>query len=220
VESTGRQHQGTVVAPPDHFKSKLSLIQRLLRVELLKDDPNAVCLGLDQLATLCSHSEGDPNKENRAAVFRSSGAARIALAMEKWYAFPTIQYKGCQALETAACQDSDHKRFAKDNGAIDAVLWAMESYPNDVAVQVCGCGALSVYPYIQENAKYICQESNGAVLIVAAMNRFKENADLQKRASRALASMLKRNYFKSRRRVVARLFCVPLTTMMMKIRSM
>ena len=82
----------TVVAPPDH--SNLSPVQKILLVDLLKDDSNVVESAMSQLTNMCL-SSNENSEENRANVHRLGGASIITGIMKKYYGFPAIQASGC-----------------------------------------------------------------------------------------------------------------------------
>ena len=71
-----------VPAPPD--LSDLSPIQKILRVDLLKDDSKTVESALTQLANMCL-SSNEESEENRATVHRLGGAAILTGILRKWY---------------------------------------------------------------------------------------------------------------------------------------
>jgi len=59
--------------------------------------------------------------------------------MKKWYAFPNIQSSGCLALKRAVSEKDEYKQSAIEAGALHAIVWAMENYPEDILVQIQAC---------------------------------------------------------------------------------
>jgi len=183
----------TFVAPPDH--SNLSPIQKILRVDLLKEDSNAVQSALTKLANLCSDSED--SVENRATVHRHGGGFILSIVLRKWYGFSTIQAEGCRALQNASCDNAAFRNSVKESGGLDAVIWAMKSYPDNLPVQTIGCGVLvNAVDGVQKNAEYVVNTLNGADCIIAAMNKFPEDAMLQQYACGALDNLTEWEEFK------------------------
>jgi len=179
----------TVVAPPD--VSNLSPIQKLLRVDLLKDDSNAVEEALTQLANMCVNSE-----ENRATIHRLGGTAILPGILQKWYGFSDIQAEGCRALSNASI-DAAFRKSVKEPGGLDVIIWAMKSYPDNLEVQTYGCGALmNVVCEVSDNAKHVVNPLNGIDCIIAAMNKFAEDAELQRYACGALDLLTEWDEFK------------------------
>ena len=185
----------TVLAPPD--LSSLSPIQKILGVDLLADDSNTVQSALAQLANLC-WSNTEDFSENRATVHRLGGATIVTGIMRKWYGFPVIQAEGCRALQNASVKSAAlSKKSVKDSGGLDAIIWAMESYPDNLQVQTNGCGALrNVVLGVKENAEHVVNTLNGVDWIIAAMNKFPHDAKLQKYACVALDNLTEWDEFK------------------------
>lgn len=181
------------VAPPDD--SSLSPIERALRVGLQMEDSVAVERALAELTYLCSSSQNNNSQNagqisNRAAVVRAGGPALIAAALRKWYACPAIQALGCQAVQNASYKNNAFKQCARDAGVLDAIAWAMQSYPNDLAVQENGIGAISNFISFKSNADYIVQQLQFVNLLLSAMNAFKHEVVLQKNACYTLRNLL------------------------------
>lgn len=189
---TPSQEHPLVVPARRDYHSKLTPIQRLLRVESQKhDDVNAVKEALRNIADLCA--DGNAHAENnRATLLRSQGLSTIVGAMEKWGEHPAIQKEGCRALQNASFNNDGIKNCLKDTGGIDAVIWAMKKNPISTTVQISGFEALSNFvTSVKSNAEYVVQGCNGVGLVVAAMNTFKDNAKLQEVATHALCKLLK-----------------------------
>jgi len=176
-----------LVAPPDH--SSLSPIEKILGVDLWKDDSNTVQSALTQLAEMCFDNN---EEENRATVHRLGGAAILPGVLRKWYGFPGIQAEGCRALQNASYSIAAFGKSVKDSGGLNAIIWAMKSYPNNPEVQISGCGVLgNMVDGVQESAEYVVKTLNGIDWIVAAMNKFPEDAELQRCACGALDNLVK-----------------------------
>ena len=145
-----------VLAPPDH--SSLSPIEKILGVDLWKDDSNTVQSALTQLADMCVSSNEGFEEENRATVHRLGGAYILPGVLRKWYGFPVIQSEGCTALMNASYKNTAFKKSVKDSGGLDAIIWAMKSYPDNLQVQTSGCGAAREYgPWSQGKCRICCQ---------------------------------------------------------------
>ena len=102
-----------VLVPPDH--SNLSPLQKILCVDLLKDDCETVESAMFQLVKLFQ-----PDNENCAAncaAIRQLGGATMILGgiMQKWYTNPVIQARGCLAVMHASrwqrCSEKVRKRL-------------------------------------------------------------------------------------------------------------
>jgi len=172
-------------APPDD--SKLSPVQKILRVQLWSDDRNVVGAGLEELADLCFEPTTD-FKENQVAVGKAMGAPVIVGAMRKWHDDPEIQAEGCRALCKASLTSSDNSvlKSAKETGALDSILSALKNHPQDAYVQSCGYSALVHLARLKVNAVHAVKELKCLDLVVKGMNEFPDDATLQRRACYAL----------------------------------
>jgi len=177
-----------ILAPPDH--SNLSPIAKILSVDLWKDDSNAVKNALAQLGKMC-YPRNEGFEENRASVHRLGGAAILTGILLKWYMFPRIQTYGCIALTNAASiKNVAFRKSVKDSGGLDAFIWAMKSYPDNLELQTTGCGALgNMVMGTKENAEYVVKTLNGVNWIIAAMKKFPHDARLQQFACAALDNL-------------------------------
>ena len=188
--------------PPDD--SFLCPVQKFLLIDLWCDNQLIVEQALQSVGDLCTA----PNVgvANRAAVHRASGAQMITCAMRKWYYVPSLQAHGCRVLTAAAstlgvvvvqatgapaaaASKRGFRQSALDAGALEAVVWAMNSYPDSHAVQAYGCGALGNLCTIQENAAHVVGMLNGHLHIVAAMKNFPQCTDILRIGSHALTNL-------------------------------
>jgi len=184
-----------VPAPPDF--SDLSPIEKILRVDLWKDDLNAVQSAVTQLADLCFSGNEAFKEENRATVYQFGGAVILPGILRKWYGFPDIQAQGIRALQNASIDAAFKNMSVKDSGGLDAIIWAMKSYPDNYAVQTSACGALgNVFHGVKEHAEYLVNTLNGVDWIVAAMKKFPHDAMLQLVACGMLDNLLEWDEFK------------------------
>jgi len=191
-----KAEDGSALAPPPD-PPNLSPIQKILLVDLWKDDSKIVKSALTKLATLCKKSSNEEFEENRATVNRLGGAAILATALRKWYGFPVIQAEGCRALMGASCDEGAFKKSVKDSGGLHAIIWAMKSYPDNLKVQTSACGALGNGIYgVKENAEYVVNTLNGIDWIIAAMNKFPHDAALQFVACSVLDNLVKWDEFR------------------------
>jgi len=94
------------------------------------------------------------------------------------------------------------KKSVKDSGGLDAIIWAMKSYPDNLQVQTSGCGALGNMVCDKENvcgkenADFIIHKLNGDDCIIAAMNKFLHDARLQRYACGMLDNLTEWDEFK------------------------
>jgi len=184
----------TVVAPPD--LSSLLPIQKILQVDLLKDDSNAVQSALTQLANMCLSSNTE-FEENRATVHRHGGAFILSIVLRKWYGFSIIQAEGCRALHNASIKSAAFKKSVKDSGGLDAIIWALKSYPDNLEVQTNGCGVLgNAVCGVKESAEYFVNALHGINRITEAMKKFPHDAKLQRYACSVLHNLVKWDEFK------------------------
>jgi len=184
-----------VLAPPDI--SNLSPIAKFLGADLLTDNSNTVQSALNQLAKMCLDSNRE-SEENRATIHRLGGASILPGILRKWYMFPTIQVAGCGALMNASYTRNAHFRYSlKESGGLDAIVWAMKSYPDKLKVQTFACGALGYAIFgVKENAEYVVNTLNGIDLIVATMNKFPHDVRLQRYACGTLKLLTEWDEFK------------------------
>jgi len=82
------------------------------------------------------------------------------------------------------------------SGGIKVIIWAMENYPDNLQIQVSGCGALMNMLTLMDNAHYIVHTLKGIDWIIAAMNKFAEDAELQRYASGMLDTLVAWDEFK------------------------
>jgi len=179
------ENDAALVAPPDD--SKFSPVQKILLIDIIMDDSNAVRKALSKLALL--FVDEDEADDNRAIADRVGGASILSAVLRKWYAFPSIQAEGCRALQNMSCNNTDLLGPIKDSGGLDAIIWAMNTYADNQNVQTTACGALSNLFIGKDTSDYLVEELDGVHLIIAAMNTFPNDAELQKRASWALDNL-------------------------------
>ena len=186
----------TLVAPPDH--SKLLPIQKNLFVDLLKDDSDAVESALKELGKLCAIKNKHWEK-NRYTVCFAGGAAIIPFVMKKWYGYKDVQAEGCCVLAIVLANhfDTAFNKAVRDSGGIDAILWAMKSYADDLDVQTRACEAIVNVLVAKQNATYIVEELDGVGLTIAAMRKFPDDVKLQMFASWVLRAMTTWDEFKN-----------------------
>jgi len=172
--------------PPPPDNSKFSPVQKILHVDFMSDDSDVVESAMMQLADMCYSN--DENSEATAATLTRFGAgSHIVAVMNKWHAAPTIQAEACCALTNMSEQYHDFGDSAKEIGCLDAVVWAMTSYPENELVQANGCGALGNLVHNQKsNADYIVNELNVIPLIVASMKNHAQIVSVQCFACHAL----------------------------------
>jgi hypothetical protein len=107
----------------------------------------------------------------------------IVKAMKMKIQFPIIQTLACKVIEDSLFITSTEKRNAAlESGALRAILEAMECFPDKVAVQRNGCGALL---FLVWDSKYIAQrliEQNGHVIIINALRTYPNDITIQRNA--------------------------------------
>jgi len=130
---------------------------------------------LEKLADDCKNS-----KENCTTFHRLGGVGTVVGVMLKWVSVPAIQSSGCKALLISNTGCREISKCVIDSRALDAICWAMETYPNDFKLQFCGVGALLVFSHLKENAEYIVTDLKKGGVIVAAMKSFPKHAELQR----------------------------------------
>ena len=198
VKAEADEDAAAPVAPPG--LSNRSPIEKILQVDLWRDDSNTVQSALFQLACIMCSNSNEAFEENRATVHRLGGAAILPGVLRKWYGFPVIQALGCRAINNASSDNAAFKKSMKDSGGLDAIIWALQSYPDNLQVQY-GCGALRNAIYgVKENAEYVVktlnQGLNGVDCIIAAMKKFPHDAQLQRYACGALYVLTEWDEFK------------------------
>jgi len=179
----------TVLAPPNH--SNLSPLQKILCVDLLKEDCETVERAMSKLVNMF-HLDNENCAANCAAIRQLGGATMILGGiMQKWYTNPVIQARGCVAITLVSRGSAALKKSTKDSGALDAIIWAMKSYPDNLQVQNCGCLALwSLTHLFRENAEYVVITLHGTDLILAAMRKFPDFVRLQISGCGALGTLV------------------------------
>jgi len=172
--------------PPDC--SGLTEIQRLLSVELWKDDKDAVGKALTQLASACY--SGADCEENSAEVHRVGGACAIVGAMRKYYKDSYIQAEGCRALMNATWKCIAFSDAVTAVGGLDVIASAMKNHSDDLNVQDNGCGLLGNLVLAKDNIYLVIDMMEGHKLIIAAMKKFPNEINLQQHGCRALSNLV------------------------------
>jgi hypothetical protein len=160
--------------------SHLDELQNLLLVDLSASEESIVRCALSRIAELISpeHSNFQQNRE----TMRLAGAHSVLLCVmmkEAWWSRECIQSEACKALQTASCHVQQFASLAVKLGAFEAVLWAMQQFPNSADVQTYGCGALNRLASNKVNNMILFMKLHGAQMIVSSMKRFPEHNDLQ-----------------------------------------
>jgi len=197
MSSVVKVESGAGHPPPDN--SKLTPIQKILQVDFMSDDSDVVVSAMTQLASMCKNSAAGAKNagKTRATLHRRFGAgSSIAAVMKKWHAVPAIQCEGCHALNNIAGDNPDFVASAKEIGFLDAIVWAMMSYPDDANVQGSGNEALRNLVCNHKNADYIVNELKAVPLIVAAMEKYSKIARVQRFACSVLNQLSNWDEFK------------------------
>ena len=148
------------MAPPDD--SKFTPVQKILLIDIIKDESNAVKKALSKLALL--FVDEDEADDNRAIAERVGGASILSAVLRNWYAFPSIQAEGCRALQNMSCNNTDLLGPIKDSGGLDAIIWAMNTYADNQNVQTTACGTLSNLFIEKDTSDYLVEELDGFFL--------------------------------------------------------
>jgi len=178
VVSNAEQEQPTV-DPPFFDESKLSEIQKILRVHLASEDEAVVCKGLKNLGDLATVTlnPGGVGKKNSKELTEAGGGAIIAAVMRKWHAHVGIQISGIRAIgENAYARDCEMTKRANATGVLDAVVWAVKKYSDNADVQVIGFGTLdNLCDCHVANSKYVVQELDILPSLIKTITSFKDH---------------------------------------------
>jgi hypothetical protein len=101
----------------------------------------------------------------------------------------SVLRSGCLALAQLTLCDSKNRRIAGKAGAVEAVLEAMESDPNDGQLQSFGCEALGNLTVDQEENRDKAVEMGAIDLVRSSMNRHSSRGDVLRCACHALRSL-------------------------------
>ena len=181
------------VTPPDNLK--LSSAQKIVFVDLQKEDGSDVQAAMTQLDALCNKSL-NPNSEEHLMTIRAGGLfAIVSATMRKWYANLSIQRDGCAVLMRIFLvykhQDKTFRKAAVDSGAIDAVVWSLQNYLNDSRLQYYGLSALGAMLLLMPtNAKYVADTTKVHNAVAVGMQKFPGNSKLQAAASIVLHELM------------------------------
>jgi len=187
-EAEGGIH--TVMIPPNNMN--LSPIQKILFVDLQKENGGEVEVAMKQLDDFCSKGISANQQEQRTTIRAVGLFAIVNTIMRKWYANASIQKHGCGVLMSVyGSQDKTFRQGAKDSGAIDAVVWSLQNYPNDGTLQYYGLTALGVMiVLIPANTKYVAFRTKVHTAIIAAMQNFPDDSKIQRAAIIVLHEVL------------------------------
>jgi len=112
--------------------------------------------------------------------------------MSKWIHVPKIQAEACKVLQSGSIYQQSRSpplALASNSGVLEAILLAMESYPDHLFVQQYGCGALMNLFCCRENANRAVKVLDGIYVIVVAMKYFPTSSLLQAYACSALYNL-------------------------------
>jgi hypothetical protein len=107
-------------------------------------------------------------EKNRRDLIRKACMNTLVSYMENWLHIPEIQIKGFHLLQ-----------MAKHPLAFKSVCAAMKEHPGNCNLQRAGLSAL-IHTVHVEDARHFVMELNGTAVIVGAMKKFHDDAQIQK----------------------------------------
>ena len=143
------------------------------------------CKNLKSNGSYDSNQEDDPSSIGNVCTYQI-----IVKAMKMKIQFPSIQSLACKVIEDSLFITPPEKRYAAvDSGALKAVIEAMESFPDKVAVQRNACGALLFLVWDSRDVAEKLIKCNGHVLIMTALRNFPNDVTLLRNACWLLCNM-------------------------------
>jgi len=203
TEKRKRKGEGgnpVIASDSPRTKAKLTKLEHIFLVELLADDPSRVIAALKSLSLTIVRSSNEEAAQKIATAHGLGAEAIITGNMLKWSSEARIQELGCLGLSNIfggvgweEGEDHNPNENGEHGRAIDAIVGAMEDFPDNCNVQRWACGAF--YNLACENkvgADYIAEHKDGLALqlIVKAMELFANRPDLQQEAVQALAKLV------------------------------
>jgi len=197
-----KKHNGEGGNPvaSDSPQRDLSTLERIFLVDLLAADPAQVTAALESFSVTVARSSNDKEAAQKIATAHGLGAEPIITGnMLKWSSEARIQELGCLGLSNILFgggrqgEDRNPKATGEHGRAIDAIVGAMEDYPDNFNVQHWACAAFqNIACENKAGAEYIAQYEDGLALqlIIKAMGVFAGYQDIQETAIQALANLV------------------------------
>lgn len=168
---------------------KLSMIAKLVLVDLRKEDPNEVEEALEALFSMVpSPLEKEKWKEVREELVHTGAPATVIAAMHKWPLHKGTQESGCACLATLLGHDDTAPSISVAlSGGVETIVNALKAFPDDICLYKDGLVALMNFfddleddiPPAMQSAHRFFEEMDGIDLVQNAMKNFADDADVQ-----------------------------------------
>lgn len=156
---------------PDH--ERLGWIQKVLMVELWSSDEDGVFDALSDLADI-------DDIDDRQEVHDGGGAFTVVATMNKWFTSREIVIVGMRAIANLGA-NTTFRDTAVNVGAMEAVLLAMENFPDCKYVQRNASAAICRLCLESKfHAAHFVGELGGLEMLTHAMKRFPDSVRMQK----------------------------------------
>jgi hypothetical protein len=185
------------------IEPELDEIPKLVLVDLHKNDSSAVKQALKRMDKLLpiedDEEDSDELQDRRQDLIRTGAVAMVVLTMQKWRGNKKIQEHACRFLGhfqyyCRSYEDGGYY-YLEDTlakaGGIEAVLTAIQAFPNSLKVCRAGCWTLSHWNWLvplQDDlvpglwmtiSRRFIEEWNGLQIIKTTMKAFPQDGDLQ-----------------------------------------
>lgn len=172
-------------------RAHLERIPKLLLEDLQGHDASVVTKGLTRLANLFMIS-----LQFRQEAYESGAAGILLVVMKTWRFHSDIQQEACRCWQNLALQYPEAVRSFARVGALEAVLTALQQFPNILQVQKNGFAAINNCLAVHEEpnivaplARHFVNNLRGLELVTRTMEDCPDEAKLQKRCCGILFSL-------------------------------
>ena len=182
-------------AAPFFDVSKLTEVEKILRVDVWSEDPEKVAVALEALSVLCYDENCKHNDLQRKKAGEAGAGSIIPVIMRKWSKNEDVQAAGCWTFVCCPSPAGREKdclivKHARTCGILDAVIWAMKAYPLNDHIQYNAIGALyELCDGVGLNASFVVKDMKILPSIIGAYDRYNDDARLINGTSRLLNSL-------------------------------
>lgn len=170
---------------PSVTQPNLDEIPRLILVDLQKDNLEEIEQALKNLRQRINHGSDVSREEMRKDALLVGAPGVIIRNMQRWRRCPSIQVYGCQCLTNLSYSVLERKIAVVNSGGVEAMVDAMKSLPEYLAVQHSAINALAnILSRLPDVTKRFVEEWQGLELIVRAQKRFLHDVGMQRSCCR------------------------------------
>ena len=170
--------------------SKVS-IGNIITEEMWSEKESVVEAALKKLVSLCQHDKSS-NKAGKE-IYKAGGHVSIIGCMKKFSGSERIQKQGLRALMNTSFKNDEMQLVIGNLGGVAKVVGTLQEFAESEEIQRIGCGCINNLIRTEKNAERFVRH-DGIPTLIAAMENFPENTDLQLYALLALKVLFNLNW--------------------------